>query len=282
MIATLRFNHLNPPFNNPAIRRAMLGAIEQADYMIGMVGTDETLWRDKVGFFCPGTPLANDAGMQVLTGRRDLAGEARHRGCRLNGRKGRRADADRHPLGPGVGRNHRRHAAAGRHERRTPAMDWATLVQRRAKTEPVEQGGWSIFHTCWSGLDMVNPAGHVFLRGNGRAAAPGWPASPRIEGLRDAWFGAPDLPRRRRWPRSCNSRRSRTCPTSRSARLQADRLPGESDRDAEGNPVFWNFRANLRWKDKDSMSDFELVWDLALRRRGIAGVGCGQAPAAVL
>ena len=27
------------------------------------------------------------------------------------------------------------------------AMDWATLVQRRAKTEPVEQGGWSIFHT---------------------------------------------------------------------------------------------------------------------------------------
>ena len=39
------------------------------------------------------------------------------------------------------------------------AMDWATLVQRRAKTDPVAQGGWSIFHTSWSGLDMVNPAG---------------------------------------------------------------------------------------------------------------------------
>jgi peptide/nickel transport system substrate-binding protein len=66
-------------------------------------------------------------------------------------------------------------------------------VQRRAKTGPVEQGGWSIFHTGWSGLDMINPAGHVFLRGNGRAAAVGWPTSPKIEALRDAWFTAPDL-----------------------------------------------------------------------------------------
>jgi len=74
-----------------------------------------------------------------------------------------------------------------------PAMDWATLVQRRAKTEPVEQGGWSIFHTGWSGLDMINPAGHVFLRGNGKAATVGWPNSPKIEQLRDAWFKAPDL-----------------------------------------------------------------------------------------
>ena len=72
-------------------------------------------------------------------------------------------------------------------------MDWATLVQRRAKTEPVGQGGWSIFHTGWSGLDMINPAGHVFLRGNGRAATVGWPSSPKIEELRDAWFKASDL-----------------------------------------------------------------------------------------
>src|SRR5581483_8556443 len=27
LIATMRFNHLQPPFNNPAIRRAMLGAV---------------------------------------------------------------------------------------------------------------------------------------------------------------------------------------------------------------------------------------------------------------
>ena len=59
------------------------------------------------------------------------------------------------------------------------------------KTDPVAQGGWNIFHTSWAALDMVNPAGHVFLRGNGKAAAPGWPDSPGIESLRNAWFTAP-------------------------------------------------------------------------------------------
>jgi peptide/nickel transport system substrate-binding protein len=73
------------------------------------------------------------------------------------------------------------------------AMDWATLVQRRVKMDPVEQGGWSIFQTSWSGLDQFNPAGHVFIRGNGRAASPGWPESPKLEELRDAWLRAPDV-----------------------------------------------------------------------------------------
>ncbi len=33
----------------------------------------------------------------------------------------------------------------------------------------------------------------MFLRGNGRAAGPGWPTSPAIEALRQAWLRAPDL-----------------------------------------------------------------------------------------
>ncbi len=31
---------------------------------------------------------------------------------------------------------------------------------------------------------MINPAGHIFLRGNGEAAAPGWPTSPRSRSSR--------------------------------------------------------------------------------------------------
>ncbi len=50
-MATMRFNQLNPPFDNPAIRRALLGAVEQSDYMTGMVGTDETLWHVQCGVF---------------------------------------------------------------------------------------------------------------------------------------------------------------------------------------------------------------------------------------
>ncbi|HET6306496.1 MAG TPA: ABC transporter substrate-binding protein [Rhodopila sp.] len=194
IIATLRFNQLHPPFDNPAIRRAIVAAVTQADYMIGMVGTDPALWRNQVGYFCPDTPMASSAGMAALTGPRDL--DAARKALSDAGYNGEtavvlmptdiasaRALAEitvdlLHKLGVAV---------------EARAMDWASLVQVRVKTDPVGQGGWSIYHTSWAGLDMINPAGHIFLRGNGRAAAPGWPTSAKIEALRDAWFAAPDL-----------------------------------------------------------------------------------------
>jgi peptide/nickel transport system substrate-binding protein len=194
LVATMRFNQLTKPFDNPATRRALIGAVAQADYMQGMVGTDPSLWHDGTGYFCPGTPMASDAGMAALTGPRDVAkvkadlAKAGYAGEKIvllapTDIASAKALADISAdllkrLGMNVDYQ---------------AMDWATLVQRRAKTDPVEQGGWSLFHTSWNGLDMLTPAGHVFLRGNGRAAAPGWPTSPRIEALRDAWFKAPDL-----------------------------------------------------------------------------------------
>ena len=73
IIATMRFNQLHPPFDNPAIRRAILGAVTQADHMQAVAGPDRSLWADGTGFFCPGTPLASSAGMEALTGPRDLA-----------------------------------------------------------------------------------------------------------------------------------------------------------------------------------------------------------------
>ena len=40
---------------------------------------------------------------------------------------------------------------------------------------------------------MLNPAGHLSLRGNGETGWFGWPTSPKIEDLRNAWFDAPDV-----------------------------------------------------------------------------------------
>ena len=37
--------------------------------------------------------------------------------------------------------------------------DWGSLVQRRVSREPVEKGGWSIFHTWWPGISIMNPGG---------------------------------------------------------------------------------------------------------------------------
>ncbi len=75
-VGVIRFNQLYPPFNNPVIRRIILGAVTQSEFMRAVVGDDTTLWRDKVGFFPPGSPMANDEGMEALTGKRDLAASA--------------------------------------------------------------------------------------------------------------------------------------------------------------------------------------------------------------
>ena len=66
-MATMRFNQLHPPFDNPAIRRAILHAVRQSDYMTAVMGEDRANWRDGVGYFCPDTPMASNAGMENLT-----------------------------------------------------------------------------------------------------------------------------------------------------------------------------------------------------------------------
>lgn len=243
-IATMRFNQLNSPFDNPAIRRAIVGAVSQADYMVGMVGTDPSLWHDGVGYFCPRTPMASSAGMEALLAPRNLQAvqktlaDAGYRGepvvvltptdiasakalaeitADLLGKLGMTVEA--------------------------PTMDWATLVQRRVKTDPVGQGGWNIFHTSWAGLDMIDPAGHVFLRGNGRAAAPGWPSSAGIEALRDEWFAAADLAGQQSVARRLQQQAFVDVPYIPLGQYVAPTAyQSELTGVLKGSPVFWNVR----------------------------------------
>jgi len=70
-IGTLFFNHLSPPFNDVRARRAILMAINQADYMRAYVGDDKML-KPLPGFFTPGTPLYTEEGGEILKGARNL------------------------------------------------------------------------------------------------------------------------------------------------------------------------------------------------------------------
>jgi peptide/nickel transport system substrate-binding protein len=189
----LRFNQLQPPFDNPALRRALLGAVAQEDFMIAAASTDRRNWRTGIGIFCPQSPMASAAGMAVLTGPRDLA--AVKRAVAASGYRGEKvvvpvpSDFPNLRALADVGVDMMQKVGLNVQARYT---DWGSMLQSLAKTEPVEQGGWSAFHTYWSGLDQFDPAVHVWIRGNGRAAARGWPESPRLEALRDAWLSAGD------------------------------------------------------------------------------------------
>lgn len=194
VMGVMRLNHLHPPFNNPAIRRAVLSVVNQSDFMAAIVGDDKSLWRTGVGVFNPASPLASQVGMSKLAGRTDYARVTEE--IRATGYKGEKVvllSATDYPslkasadvaadLLQKVGFNVD-----------YQALDWGTVVQRRGKKDAPDRGGWNVMFTATGGLDQFNPAVHIMLRANGMNAPFGWPDSPKIESLRESWFTAPDL-----------------------------------------------------------------------------------------
>jgi len=65
-------------------------------------------------------------------------------------------------------------------------------VQRRTSRSSVEKGGWSVFHTWWTGASTANPAVSAPLRGQGDKGWFGWFQDAKIEALTQQWLQAPD------------------------------------------------------------------------------------------
>ena len=192
-IRIMRFNHLWPPFDNPAVRRAVLRVIDQAEFMNAETN-DRSLWRDRVGVFTPRTPMANEAGIEVLTGPRDAArAKAELAAAGYRGEPVVVLDPADQPevhTNTLVGVDVLKRIGMNIDLR---TSDWGTLLQIRAKMDSPVQGGWNLTFTGLSGSGCMDPSSHIALRGNGRQAWAGWPTSPRIEELRTAWFDAPDV-----------------------------------------------------------------------------------------
>ena len=189
----MRFNHLQPPFNNEKMRQAMLYVVDQQDIMTALAG-DPKNWKTCYSYFACGTPMASEAGAAVFKGKRDpekakaLIKEAGYKGERVvlitatdqpivNSQAQVVAEELR-----GVGLNVD-----------LQAMDWGTLISRRTVKDPVDKNGWSIFFTWLVGPDITNPALNFAVRANGDKAWFGWPTDEKIETLRSKWLDAPDL-----------------------------------------------------------------------------------------
>ncbi|WP_137127054.1 ABC transporter substrate-binding protein [Roseomonas sp. HF4] len=194
-VCMVRMNHLQPPFNNPAIRRALWPAIDQTAFMQAIVGPGETsLYHTPLGFFCPGTPMASTVGLDALSGPRSTdATRAALQAAGYNGEKIVLMIPSTSSAGPPLGAVMEDILKRCGMNVEVYAVEFNAMLQRRNRKGPVAEGGWSLFVTNWSGSDWLNPAGHIALRGNGEAGYAGWATMPRIEQLRDAWFRAPDL-----------------------------------------------------------------------------------------
>jgi len=201
-----RFNALHPPFDNPAIRRAVAMAVDQRDYLRAVAGNEADGWGVCEGVFTCDTPLANEAGSEVLKTRNlDRARTALREAGYTNQRVVLLAPGDYPQI------NALSLVTADLLRRlgmnlEFVSTDWGTLVQRRASKEPADRGGWNVFHTTSSGQSLTQPVTHLFLRANGPNAWFGWPEDPQIERLRAEFVQAAEPVERRRVAEALNRR----------------------------------------------------------------------------
>lgn len=188
--AIIWLNNAAPPFDNAKLRAALLPAINQQDFMAAVVGDQPTLLRTGMGMFTPGSLFASDAGLQVLTGKRDI-GLAK-RLVAESGYKGEKVVI----MAPEIPESR----AMAEVTRATfqqiglnvdfQSMDWGTLSARQRSTDPAVRAGWACYCVGWAGLWPSNPGSNIPLNGV--------VANPRMDALKTSWFEAPDLPTQRK------------------------------------------------------------------------------------
>ncbi|HXH13657.1 MAG TPA: ABC transporter substrate-binding protein [Alphaproteobacteria bacterium] len=192
----LRPNHLHPPFNHPKARQALLWMVKQETYLQAAIGNPK-FWRPCGAFFMCGSPwetdIASDAVMQQnFEKAKQLMTEAGYDGRpvvlmdptdistlhaftlvtqQLLTKIGVKVDLQ--------------------------AMDWSTLVSRRAEKKPPAEGGWNLFHTSWIFGDLFTPALNQGTVGACDGAWFGWYCSERMEKLRAEWASTLDEARKK-------------------------------------------------------------------------------------
>ena len=166
-MAYLRFNHLHPPFNNVAIRRAVLMAVDQTDYMAAITGGDAAAFRTCKAMLACGTSYGREIGATAMPGDLDKARAA----LKVSGYNGEKAvilnPTDLPTVGPLGDVTYDLLKKIGMNVEMA-ASDFGTVQHRRVSKEPVEKGGWSIFHFHAPSATSDTPTG---------AGAVTWPGS---------------------------------------------------------------------------------------------------------
>ena len=170
-------NHSRPPFDNLAVRRAVLMATHQTEFMQGSFG-DNTPWRECQGVFGCTTEATPDLGWPAF----DL--DQAKKLLASSGYDGRPAiimdPTDNVSLHPGA-------LIAAETLRRLgmavdlQAMDWSTLTVHRA-----QKSGWDLFVTNATVTGIANPLLDNYAK-QCEDAWYGWPCDRHIADLTRAW-----------------------------------------------------------------------------------------------
>jgi peptide/nickel transport system substrate-binding protein len=183
---SLRFNVLHKPFDDPKVREAVLYALDQKPFLEANVGNADYYTLCKSVFPC-GSPLATTRGWDdKLSGNvaraKELLKEAGYDGTPVV--LLHQTDIAGHSQLATVAKSQLEAAGI---KIDLQAMDWQTLVARRARKDPLASGGWSAYFTSWGSPDVMNPVSAAFINASCDKATFGWSCDTEIEKLRDAF-----------------------------------------------------------------------------------------------
>jgi peptide/nickel transport system substrate-binding protein len=186
----LRFNCLIPPFDNAALRRAVLMAVDQQDFMNVVTDSDPQRYRTCRSMLFCGMPDVTEWGGERMPGSLDAARAA----IQASGYKGQKIVLLRSSDNPVLSAFS---DLAGDLFMRLGLnvdvqwMDLGTSMQRRNSKEPVEHGGWNVFATY--GNALANPVLNIFTRALGLAGWFGWYKNDKVEALVQEWLEMRDM-----------------------------------------------------------------------------------------
>ena len=181
-----RFNVLHKPFDNAKVRQAVAYALNQKDFLDATIGNPKYYVTCKSIFPC-GSPLETTKGWDDKIGSnlakaKELLSQAGYDGTPVVLMQSTDIPSLSN-LAP-VAKSLMEKAGI---KVDLQAMDWQTLVSRRAKKDLPGSGGWNAFLTSWGSVDVLDPVATAFLNASCEKATFGWACDAEIERLRDAF-----------------------------------------------------------------------------------------------
>ena len=187
-----RFNHLHKPFDNPKVRQAVVAAFAQEPFLRAQVGVKELYSTCYSMFYC-GTPYGSLAGSDIqsksnMKKAQELLKASGYDGTPIVILKP--TDLVSIDKLPDVAAQLLRQAGF---KVDLQAMDWQTLVGRRAKKDPPDKGGWHMFLTAWQAFDISSPIANPTMDTRGEKSTWfGWATDDKLVELRNQFMRATD------------------------------------------------------------------------------------------
>ena len=187
-----RFNHLHKPFDNVKVRQAALAAFAQEPFLKAQVGVKD-LYKTCPGMFMCDTPYGSAAGSDIQSKSNMKKAQELLKASGYDGTPVvilKPTDLAAIQKLPDVAAQLLRQAGF---KVDLQAMDWQTLVGRRAKKDAPDKGGWNLLITGWQAHDVWSPISNPTMDTRGEKSGWfGWAKDDKLMEIRDQFLRATD------------------------------------------------------------------------------------------